>query len=135
MPLKMFPFANRDQFCQTGAATKKCPRLSLPGYSAFCMSFILMWATFIPLGASVTVLPFHPPWWSPFICPPRARHHLGFVVRHFPRWQRLLNQTLNRRGETTNMRTLSASAKYLTGSKCTVATKQQDAQPEKKPRS
>lgn len=33
--------------------------------------------------ASVTVPLFHPPWWSSFIFPLWAQHHLGFVVHRF----------------------------------------------------
>lgn len=68
MPLKMFPFANREtgSFCHTGAWSEKRPfgksaHASLSRSSALCISFILMWGTFIPRGpVSLSCCFIHP---------------------------------------------------------------------------
>lgn len=54
-------------------------------------------------GAGITVLLFHPPWWSSFICPLWAQRHLGLVVSTISLAATLQDQTLNRRRKTTNI--------------------------------
>lgn len=70
----------------------------------------------------VTVQLFYPPWWSSFICPLWAEHHLGLVVSTISLAAALPDQTLNRRRKTTNTH-IVLSNEISCPSKCTVATK------------